>query len=177
MWLPILVCLLFQQTAVESKDTAQTEVNLQKLKQQAQELGDAMISGNYDRAADLTYPELIKLMGGRAKFIATVDKVKTETEGSQFRILSVTIGEPQDIEEQNRRHYAIVPTTMRIKVPEGTLVGEAFMIGISADGGQNWTFVDSGGKPTSRAHLRTLLGSVVDKLRIPKYKRPVLYPQ
>jgi hypothetical protein len=64
---------------------------------------------------------------------------------------------------------------MRIKVREGMLVGESFMIGISADGGKNWTFIDSGGRSMNKDQLRTLVGPAADKLQIPKAKRPVLY--
>src|SRR5262245_11628491 len=178
MILLILICLLTTQftpgvhsTSQQRKAAAQTQVDVQQLKQQAQELSDAMINDDYERAADLTYPELVKVMGGRTRFIATLARAKKETEGDRFRILSDTVGEPGAIQEVERKHYAIVPTTMRIKVPEGTLVGEAFMIAISVDGGRNWTFVAS---PGDRERVRALLGPVADKLQIPEYKRPVL---
>lgn len=164
----LLLCLLapsYQQPKT---------IDRERLKQQAQELSDAMVNGNYARAADLTYPKLVRLIGGRTQFIAAVEKEMAEIKSDQFRLSSITVGEPQDIIHVQRQHYAIVPTTMRFKVREGTLVGEAYMIGISADGGKNWTFIDSA-KSSNKDQLRTLVGPAADKLKLPEEKRPVLY--
>ena len=169
----LLLCLL--ASSYQTKPRAVDQIDREKLKQQAQELSDAVVSGNYARAADLTFPKLVKLMGGRQQFIATMEKAMAETSTDQFRISSVTVGEPGEIIQVNRQHYAIVSSTMRFKVAEGTLVGEAFMIGVSADGGKNWAFIDSGGRAIDKNQLRTLIGPAADKLRIPETKRPVLH--
>ena len=169
MKLLILILIAFMSPA------AQQSVDTEKLKSQSQELSDATLSGNYTRAADLTFPKLVRLMGGRTQYIATLKKMATEMHSGPYRIISVTAGEPQDIIEVNHQHYAIVPTTTRIKVPEGILVGEGFMIGISQDGGQNWTFVDAGGNAMDKQKLTTLFGAAANQLRIPPEKRPVLY--
>jgi len=111
----LLVCLLAPAYQQPKAGTLK-QIDPQKLKQQAQELSDAMIEGDYARAAE------------------------------------------------------------RIKVREGTLVGEAFMIAISADGGRSWTFVDAGGRPMNKDQLRTLIGPVADRLQLPEIKPPVLHP-
>lgn len=54
----MIILLLFSLLA------PQAQIDRQKLKQQAQQLCDESVNGNYDRAADLTYPKLIRLMGG-----------------------------------------------------------------------------------------------------------------
>ena len=166
----LVLCLLapnYQQPKARGIDN-------QKLKQQAQELTDAMVNGNYARAVDLTYPKLVRLIGGRTQLIAVLEKEMAEMNSDQFRLSSITVGEPHGVIQVSRQHYAIVPTTMRFKVREGTLVGEAFMIGISADGGKNWTFLDSA-KASNKDQLRTLIGPAADKLQMPEQKRPVLY--
>src|SRR5262245_49892647 len=38
-------------------------------KLQANQLNDAMLAGDYEKAADLTYQKLIQLIGGRAKYV------------------------------------------------------------------------------------------------------------
>ena len=167
----ILLCLSIQGAA-----STQKAIDHKKLKLQAQELCDATLKGDFGRAADLTYPKLIQLMGGRTQYLAVLEKGMKETQSAQFQISSMTVGEPRDIFKFNTQHYAIVPTIMRMKVPQGTLVGEGFMIGISADGGQNWTFVDSGPAAQDKQKLRILFGPAAEELRLPDEKRPVLYP-
>ena len=170
----LLLCLL-APSSQQPKTRPVEQADRERLKQQAQELSDAVMSGNYARAADLTFPKLVTLMGGRTQFIALMEKGMAETSTDQFRISSVTVGEPGQIIQVNRQRYAIVPTTSRYKVPEGTLVGESFMIGASVDGGKNWTFIDSGGGSVNKEQLKTLIGPAADKLQIPETKRPVLY--
>lgn len=153
----------------------QKNVDTEKLKLLAQELGDAMISGDHARAADLTYPKLVSLVGGRMQYIAKLKGFEAEASARQFHITSVKAGEPRDIIEVDNQQYAIVPTTTRIKVPEGILVVESCLIGISNDHGQNWTFVDSGNGSITKEQLQMLFGAAAEQLRLPEVKQPVLY--
>ena len=163
-----------QQQAAPATPSA---VNNERIKRQAQELSDAMLSADFEKAADLTHLKLIELMGGRAQFIAAVRQAMKQTQSEQFRIESVTVGEPRDHFDVKNEKYVIVPTTMKMKVPEGVLVGDAFMIGVSLDGGNNWKFVDSGGKSVDRNALKTLLPLAANKLQLPEVKKPTLYRQ
>ena len=164
-----------QKKAGEQATTRLDAASNERVKVQAQELSDAVLKADYARAADLTYPRLIELIGGRAKFISAMDEEMKQVQSDVFRIESIAVGEPRDVIEVEGQIYAIVPTTMKMKVIEGTLVGEAFMIGVSADRGQNWTFVDSGSSSMDTKMLKTLFPSAAEKLRIPEVKRPMLY--
>ena len=170
----ILLCL-FAPSFQQPNTSAAQGANRERLKEQAQELSDAVINGNYARAADLTYPKLVRLMGGRKQYIATLEKGMSDVP-AHFRLSSVTVHESGEIVQANGNSYVVVPTTMRIKVPEGTLVGDAFMIGISSDGGQNWTFISSG-RAINKDQLRSVIGVAADKLQIPEEKRPTLYKE
>ena len=161
-------------TTQKPTTTAQTQVDHQRIKLQAQELVDAMMKGNNERAADLTHPKLVEMMGGREKYIATLAEFQKEIELDQGQLPAMTIGEPRDVSEINGQHYAIVPTNLRMKVPEGTMVLDGFMVGASSDGGQNWTFVDSGGRQANKDLLKQFFGPAADQLKIPEVKQQVL---
>lgn len=163
------------QSNQQSQASAPKTVDHEIIKRQAQELSDAMIKGDYNKAADLTYPKLIELMGGRAQFIAETKNVFKEMEAQQVKIVSNVVGEPHDIVEVKNEIYAIVPGAMRMKVPDGILATEAFMIGVSKDGGQNWTFVDSAAAREDGNGLKILFPDAASQLRIPELKRPVLH--
>jgi hypothetical protein len=62
---------------------------------------------------------------------------------------------------------------MRIRVAEGVLVGESYMIGVSNDRGEHWTFVDAG-SGFAPEKLKILFPTVADRLKVPETKRPVL---
>ncbi len=159
----------------QSNSSSSVKKYYKNIKVQADQLTDAVLKGDYKRAADLTYPRLVELMGGRAKFIAALKQGMKEIQSDGYKIISNTSDEPREVIEVKNQLYAIVPTTMQIKVPEGILVGKAFMIGVSKDGGETWTFVDSGGRDFDKRQLKTLFPVAAEKLRIPEIKQPVLY--
>jgi len=164
-----------EQPQASAPAPAPKPVDHEIIKHQAQELSDAMIKGDYNKAADLTYPKLVELMGGRAKFISETEKVFKQMEAQQMRIVSNAIGEPRDMMEIKDEIYAIVPTEMRMKVPEGILASDVFMIAVSKDGGQNWTFVDTAAAREDSSALKMLFPDAASQLRIPELKRPVLH--
>ena len=143
------------------------------LRLQAIQLTDATLRGDYETVQKLTYPKLIELGGGPESFRKTVRETVKEIESKGIKIESLSVGEPQDFMEAEQRIYAIVPTKMKLRVPEGLLVGDAFLIGISEDKGANWTFVDSTGAADKQLR-KMLFPTVADKLRLPEQKRPVL---
>src|SRR5258708_16803381 len=53
----------------QSNSSSSVKKYYKNIKVQADQLTDAVLKGDYKRAADLTYPKLVQFMGGRAKFI------------------------------------------------------------------------------------------------------------
>lgn len=154
--------------------TAAPRTDYPNLKIQAEELAKAFDRRDYERVASLTHPKLVGLMGGpkgMAAILARSMKRAEETENVKF--LSTTVGEPGEVIRVERQLFAIVPTTLRMRVSEGVLVGEAFMIGVSEDDGENWTFVDgSGGRNEEK--IKTLFPAAAGKLKLPELKPPAL---
>jgi hypothetical protein len=144
------------------------------LKRQAQELCDAALKDDYTRQVDLTYPKLVELMGGRAKYLVFLQQMMKELQSEDFKLFLITVDDPKQILDVAGQRYAVVPTTMQFKVKEGILIGRAYMIGVSNDGGKNWTFVDSGNMGEGPKLLKILFPAAADKLEIPKAEPPVL---
>lgn len=155
-----------QEAAVSSK-------SYPNAKTQANQLVEAIRLGEYEKAADLTYPKLIELIGERAKYLAALERGMKEIQSDSFRAISTVAGDAVDVIEVGSDVYAIVPTTMKFKVAEGVLVGQAAMIGVSNDRGEHWTFVDSG-KASNQEALKLLFPAVADRLKVPELKPPVL---
>ena len=162
----VAIASLAQSTSTPSKQYPNA-------KTLANQLNEAVLSEDYERAADLTYPKLIQLIGGRAKYLAVLKGGMNETQSDRFRIISTVSDDPTDIIEVGSDVYAILPTTMKIKVAEGVLVGQSSLIGVSKDRGKHWTFVDAG-NGFSHKQLKTLFPAVADRLKVPKQKPPVL---
>lgn len=159
-------------SANASRPSAQAK-DYPKLKLQANELVEASNRKDFNTVVSLTYPKLVEMVGGREKILDSINQGMKEAEAQNVKILSFTLGEPGEVISVERQLLAIIPSTMKLKVPEGTLTGQSFLIGVSEDGGENWTFVDASGG-MDREKLKALFPAAADKLKIPETKPPVL---
>ncbi len=139
-----------------------------KLEQQAKEIGEALVRKDFQRFAELTYPKLIQMAGGREKFKkAMADEMKQEeTQG-----LEVLSSIPTDVTQFLRVSgslYAVMPTTQRMKMRGKLFESYGCLVGISTDRGEHWTFVDPGS-----GGLKDLIPAVANKITPCPEKRPV----
>ena len=157
-----------QSPAVQSSGQPENYPNLVA---QAQEVNDAFRRRDFSRMVDLTYPKVIEAAGGRDKMVAALAKGMKEMEAEGVVVLSSTAGAPTQIVHIAGSVYAVLPTTLKVKAQDGIFQTESSMIGISADNGATWTFIDAGGK--DRSQLKSLLPDVAGKLNLPPEKQPV----
>lgn len=159
------------QTQVASPSPSPTVESYPALTARTKELCDAFTNKDYQKVLELTYPKAIEAGGGREKMVATMkDEIKgMETEG--VILLSTTPGSPNNFVHDAGSIYAVVPITVKIKAQDGIFQTESTLIGISADSGANWTFIDAAGEDEKK--LRMLLPNTLDKLKLPAEKPPV----
>lgn len=148
---------------------AQTGVD--ELLRRARESGDALIRGDFNKLVDLTYPKLVELIGGRARMVSLLKTRRKEmkTQGNEFS--SVSVHQPKETVSIGTRTFAIVPFTLKLNVPEGTLIHETFLIGISEDRGVTWTLID--GTNLDERRLRILLPDAGGKIILPERQPPL----
>jgi hypothetical protein len=166
-----IACSRAPQNQAGNPSPSATAENYPNLTARTKELCDAFAGKNYLKVLELTYPKVIEAGGGRDKMIATMqDEIKgMETEGVVF--LSTTPGSPNGFVHDAGSIYAVIPITSKIKAQAGTFQTESTLIGISSDGGANWTFIDAAGEDEKK--LRMLLPNTLDKLKLPPEKPPV----
>jgi len=157
-----------QSPAVQSSEQAESYPTLVA---QAQEVNDAFRRRDFARMADLTYPKVIEAAGGRDRMVESLTKEMKAMEAEGVFVLSSTAGAPTQIVHVAGSVYAVLPTTLKVKAQDGIFQTESSMIGISADSGATWTFIDAGGKDQSQ--LRKMLPDAADKLNLPPEKQPV----
>ena len=157
-------------TATSQPATATTE-NYPNLAKQAKEMNDAFARKDYERFADLTYPKIVEMAGGRDQMLKGIPQQLKEMEDEGVVILSSTSGSPTQFLHDSGSIYAVLPATLKARAKDGIFESEGSLVGISSDGGANWTFIDASGK--DHRELKTILGNVVDRLNLPPDKRPV----
>lgn len=157
--------------AVASPSPAATAENYPSLATQAKEVNDAFGRKDFARFMDLTYPKVIEMAGGREKMLAAMNKELKEMESEGVVLLSSTSGTPTQFIHDAASIYAVVPNTLKVKAQDGIFQTEGSLIGISSDGGVNWTFIDASGKDQSE--LKKLIPGIAEKLNLPPVKPPV----
>jgi hypothetical protein len=91
-------------------------------------------------------------------------------EADGVTLLSATASPPSQFVSDASGIYAVVPVTTKIKAQQGIFQTEGSLVGVSTDGGQNWTFIDATGK--DQTELKKVL-PILDKLNLPPEKPPV----
>lgn len=114
-------------------------------------------------------------MGGRGNMISATAQEMRTLERKGFTVKSVSVLEPNKVEIIGKQIFSIVPMTMIMTVPSGTMLLESFLIAVSEDGGKTWTFVD-GTAAGDKRMLRQIFPLAADKLHLPPRKQPVIYP-
>jgi hypothetical protein len=141
------------------------------LKKQANEIGEAYAREDFERVVDLTYPKLVKLIGGRDKMIALLRQEVANMRKEGLRMLAQSAASPTQFLRIGKQLFAVIPVKLQFKVPVGVGVEESCMIGVSGDSGEHWTFVDGSG---DQQRLKTLFPTAADKLKLPPPKKPVV---
>jgi hypothetical protein len=142
------------------------------LKVQADKMGKAFMSNDFQTFVKYSNPKLIKMIGGTKKMSEVVNKsiVDMKTKGMIFE--SITFSEPTKIVISSNELQSTIQQFTKVKTPNGGAMSTSTLIAISADKGVNWTFVDTSNK--DMATIKQLLPNLSNNIVIPK-QVPVKY--
>jgi hypothetical protein len=158
-----------------SPEPPSPQKNFPGLKTAAESSANAMVLKDYNTVADFTYSKLVKLMGGREETVSTFEQEMKQLESEGMTLVSISVGEPEEVKSVGNQLLSIVPTTLKMRFRDSTIVGQSFLIAVSEDGGNKWTFVD-GSIAEDKRTLRKLFPYAANKLQLPPKKQPVIHP-
>lgn len=154
-----------------ARQTSAVTQEYPSLTAQAKELTDAFMRKDFLTYLNLTHPKVVNMFGGRDQYIASEKNIVRLNEAAGISFVAYTSGEPTQVIRVARRIYAVLPTTMKMAMPQGVFQIQTCMIGVSADGGNNWTFIAVG--PTERRRLKVLLPDAAGRLELCDQMKPV----
>jgi len=135
---------------------------------------DAFRKGRLDEFASYTYPGLIKQAGGKKKMIEVLEKGLADMAREGFRFVSGVVSPPIQIVKAGSEIHALLPLEQVMSAPGGQLNLAGHLIGISADGGKTWTFIDSG--KLTAGNIRQILPNYNPELKLPPKTEPKFVP-
>lgn len=151
--------------------TALCADHAEEIRAAAEKMSDAMTNKDYAMLAEYTLPLIVDMMGGKEKMVEILEQSEMEMKNQGISFGSVTTGSPVDIKEINGKIYALVPQTVTIKVPEGTLIQESHLIAISDQG--RWYFIDTSPLDNDET-VAQVLPDLAGKMKIPAKQPPTL---
>jgi hypothetical protein len=141
----------------------------QTVRQEAQKCADALLAGNYETVIGYTHPRIVQLMGGKGPMLDTLKRGTKDMAAKGVAIEKIAISVPLDPKTSDGLLYAMIPETMTIKAPGGTITKENMMVGLSYDSGKKWVFIDADAltDPATKAALPELVGKITQTAQKP----------
>ncbi|MHB1425427.1 MAG: hypothetical protein ACYC3I_19830 [Gemmataceae bacterium] len=140
-------------------------------KAKAEEIAQATVKGDYGKILDLTYPELVKRGGGRAKLIESMTEEMKDWKSRGIVFRSAKVGATAKVVPGGDKLFSVVPLGLELKVPGGILSVSSFLLGISSDKGKTWSFIN--GDKAHEEVVKKMLPDLPPMLKLPERKKPV----
>ena len=165
--LSLISCAQVKQEEIKTEDP-----KLKEIKARAEESMNSFASGDYQKVADLTYPKVVEMMGGREKMISSVEQQMKAMKAQGAEFISASVGVPQEVVASDSQLFALVPYTLKLKLPKGVATQQSYLLAISNKDDVKWTFIDV--TDFDEPLLKTVVPGVIGKLTFPKKQPPVL---
>jgi hypothetical protein len=155
--------------------TAAAQVDKAKIKAQAEEAAQALLKGDYDILKKYTYPKVAEEYGDVDRMMKTAKSGRADLEAMGIILESVVVGEPSEIVEAGDQLHCLIPQTLVIRKPDGTVSSESHLLGVSTDQGEHWYFVSV--SDMTLESIKELFPDYNPELVIPARKPGVFKPK
>lgn len=144
-------------------------------RREAQRAAQAFLHRDFATFISLTHPRVVAGMGGGERMTRQIVDGLDEMEKQGFGLLDQTVEPPVKVVRAGRGLQCLLPVTLKIRAPGGTLTSRSSMVGFSQDEGVTWRFVDAGNE-TARSHMKELFPELSREIVIPPQEKPVFTP-
>ena len=163
---PVILCALFLVVCgLASADPAT------RLRADAEWMCQAVVKVDADAIVQHTYPGLVEKIGGPAAMKDVVVAGQAELEKSGLKVVSNEITSISEPVQAGAELHAVVRTKRVVRGRTGRQVLHSYVIAVSRDEGENWTFVD--GQKLKPQHVMALFPDFNVDLVLPGPSEPV----
>jgi len=153
---------------INSDSTEKIDSRRENLLRQAEDMNRAFTAGDFEKLVDLTHPKLVEQAGGREKMLASIKSEMEKIKAAGFDFVSMSILAPKDLIKADADLFAVVPSILTVNTPKGKVVQNGSLVGISADNGENWKFVNG----VDNERFKALFPNAAGKVILPEEKPP-----
>lgn len=136
-------------------------------------MGQSTIDEDFATLATFTHPKLVELMGGREKYIKSLESMSANWKNRGYALRKFTVGEPSKPTYAFGDDYATVSCELELQGPRGKKgIQRTYMIAVSDDGGFNWKFVDGNEIGNDLGRLRSLFPNFPESIVLKATQKP-----
>jgi hypothetical protein len=132
----------------------------------------AMTEKNYALIINYTYPEIVKLAGGKGKLLQNVKSAMEKMEKDGYYFEEITLGEPEKIYVAGKELHCLVPETIIMNTPNGKIKATNYLLALSRDNGKKWYFIET--HNLDKRNLNLIFPNFNKELIIPQKTKPVI---
>jgi len=136
-----------------------------------QRLLEAVRTGEAITVVNLTHPKVHELAGGREKMLSLLTETFRSAKAAGHKLDKVVIGKPSALGRDGEQVFLFVPYIGVSSNKERSTTIEAFYLGISADSGQTWRFVD--GSRMDQNNIKLFIPSYSGTPPLPRTKHTI----
>lgn len=151
--------------------SAQVKDASDSLKQQATQMVNGLISADYSTFIHYLHPKVVEISGGAAALKQRLTEMARQFNISGMSFQSVSLDSASAFIKKGTQLQATIRQHTTMKLQQGRTVATSTLIGISADNGMHWKFVDTHNK--TLADMQQLLPGLSNALVIPPQQPPV----
>lgn len=140
------------------------------VKQQATEMGNALLKKDYISFVEFAYPKIVRQMGGKEKMAGSIQQQMEGIEKGGSHIVALDYGDPSTIIKEKKELQCTIPQTMTLRISGGRVLSKTTIIAISQDNGEHWYFIDAGERDL--ATVRISLPNISKRLTLPAPAAP-----
>jgi len=172
----VVIALAVYAPICDAQSESDTDKGLRQLiLDQARAMGDATLKGDFEALVDRLYPKVLETLGGRDKALQTMRETLKLMKAKGIEFKDYQFGEPGKIARGKLHLFSVVPETVVLSVPEGTLTQRSFLLAIRDNAGKDWFFLDGGTQPTDA--IKQFVPDLPEDLKLPPRQKPVLTPK
>ncbi len=124
-----------------SFSTANAQIDTVNLKSLTQEFVDAFVGQDFEKLANMTHPNMIKMSGN-------LDFVKSDYEADYkvlqnmgFKFISGTVGSPGEIYQSGAEYLCFIPQRFTVELNGQKYISEIPVLATTMTNGKVWNFV------------------------------------
>jgi len=140
------------------------------IRQQAENMGKALVKKDYKTYIKYTDPRITKDMGGEANFADSLKGYEAQWHRYNMSVFDINVEDPSWVIDTAGELQSSIPVTTQMKVQGGIVTTVTTFIGLSKDKGANWVFIDVGA--SDYATIRKKYSDLSSKLSVPPPTSP-----